>query len=94
MLTSIYLKLIFFFKTEKSSHTKKENGKHLISLTWEKEKKCKRAISSQDSCPGSSRCVKVCLAFSLHPEIPPKRIALALPAEGAQRDGDRRSIGT
>lgn len=77
---SIYLKLIYIiFKKEKSSHTKKEDGKHLISLTWEKGKKCKEAISSQDSCSGSSRCVKVCPAFCLHPEIP-SRTALALPA--------------
>lgn len=34
----------------------------------------------------------MCPAFSLHPEMPPKRSALALPAEGAQRVGDGRSI--
>lgn len=80
---SIYFKLIFKKKKKKSNHTpkKRENGKHFVFLYVGKgKKKCEQAISSQDSCPSSSRCVKVCPAFSLHPEIPAKRIALALPA--------------
>jgi len=36
----------------------------------------------------------VCPAFSLHPEIPPKRIALMLPAKEAQQVRDGRSMGT
>lgn len=58
---SIYLKLIcIIFKKEKSSHTK-EDGKHLISLTWEKEKNANELFPARTRAlvpPGVLRCAR------------------------------------
>lgn len=83
-LTSIYLKLIYnFFLRRRNQATQKRRMGNISSPLRGKRKKCKRAISSQDSCPGSSRCVKVCPAFSLHPAIPSEEDCLGIACRGS-----------
>lgn len=85
--------IILFFLRRKNQAKQKRRMENISSvLHGKRKKKCKQAISSQDSCPGSPRCVEVCPEFLLHPESPQN--SPAPPSEEAQWVGDGWSMGT